>query len=130
MLIPENPSLDIDDKDGEGPENINIDDPNPCAWYAVGLHYFDDQGLGPSFATVRIFINGQRRFEKINVHLEVGGVASGDFWEVALIHWDGSTARVFDRAERFTGDSWIGARPMVPQSIQDIINQAVPACAE
>lgn len=128
--LPENPSLDIDDRDGEGPENVNLDDPNPCSWYAIGVHYFDDKGLEDSFATIRVFINGQRRFEKFNIPFLLGGVSSGDFWYVGLIHWDGSTGRVFEVAEKYSGDSWVGLTPTVPQQYLDFINDNVAACAE
>lgn len=126
---PENPSLDRDDTDGEGPENVNLDDPNPCTWYAVGAHYFDDKGFEESFATVRVYINGQKRFEKINIPLELGSMATGDFWVVAYIHWDGSTARVFDAAERYFSGEWIGTQPTVPQQFVDVIEANVSACA-
>lgn len=126
---PENPSLDRDDTDGEGPENVNLDDPNPCAWYAVGVHYFDDKGFEESYATVRIYINGQKRFEKVNIPLEVGSMATGDFWLVAYIHWDGSIARIFDAGERYFNGEWIGMKPSVPQPFADVIASSVPACA-
>ena len=121
-LAPETPSLDRDDTDGEGPENVNLDDPNACGLYAVGIHYFDDNGFGTSYATIRIFVNGQRRFQKINVPVELGGTSSGDFWYVALLHWDGSTARIFDIDERFYGGDWVGMTPTIPAPYQAAID--------
>ena len=73
----EHPTLDIDDRDGEGPENVNLDDPNPCSWYAVGVHYFDDYGFDTSYGTVRIYVEGKRRFEAVNLPFELGGVLYG-----------------------------------------------------
>lgn len=121
-LAPETPSLDRDDRDGEGPENVNLDDPNTCGLYAVGIHYFDDNGFGTSYATIRIFVNGQRRFQKINIPVELGGTSSGDFWYVALIYWDGSTAYIFDVDERFYGGDWVGMTPTIPAQFQSAID--------
>lgn len=80
---PESPSLDIDDTDGVGPENIQMNDPANCQWYAIGVHYYR-QVFGTAYATVRIYIDGGLVFEKLNVPLQRGG----QFWDVARIHWD------------------------------------------
>jgi hypothetical protein len=80
---PESPSLDIDDINGAGPENIQMNDPAPCQWYAVGVHYYK-QVYGTAYATVRIYINGNVVYEKLNQPL----TRNGQFWDVARIHWD------------------------------------------
>ena len=85
---PENPSLDIDDTNGAGPENIQMDDPQDCQWYAVGVHYYE-QTFGTAYATVRIYINGNLVFEKLNERLQ----RQGEFLDVARIHWP--TGQVF-----------------------------------
>jgi hypothetical protein len=79
---PESPSLDIDDRNGAGPENIQMDDPVDCQWYAVGVHYYRQQ-FGTAYATLRIYINEKLVFEKRNKPLRQGG----QFWDVARIHW-------------------------------------------
>lgn len=81
----DNPSLDIDDTDGAGPENINLNNPpntgaNP---YKVGVYYFDDHGYGESYATVRIFIRGSLKKAYKNKFMAGTGV----FWHVADISW-------------------------------------------
>ncbi len=86
---PESPSLDIDDRDGGGPENIQMDDPANCEWYAVGVHYYR-QIFGTAYVTVRIYIDAQLVYENINKPLS----RTGQFWDVARIHWD--TGRVYD----------------------------------
>ncbi len=96
---PENPSLDIDDTDGRGPENIQMDNPTDCQWYAVGVHYYQ-QKFGTAYATVRIYINEDLVFEKLSTPLEQGD----QFWDVARIHWP--TGRVY-------GVSEIGPAPPV-----------------
>ena len=80
---PEDPSLDIDITDGLGPENITMRTPADCQWYAVGVHYYDEV-FGTAYATVRIYINGDLRFERPYYPLQ----NSNNFWDVARIHWD------------------------------------------
>ena len=61
-----NPTLDIDDTDGYGPENITVDRNPAPGTYTVGAHYFCDRSLGMGGApgsgatdgTVRIFCDG------------------------------------------------------------------------
>jgi hypothetical protein len=92
---PEQPSLDIDDTNGGGPENINMDDPVPCTWYAVGVHYWRQQ-FGTAYTTVRIFIEGGLRYESPNKPLRT----TGEWWDVARIHWP--TGEVFEVDELLT----------------------------
>jgi hypothetical protein len=97
----DNPSLDIDDTNGAGPENINLNNPEDTdglgAPYRVGVHYFRDsvdefggvETWGFSDATVRVYIHGElvseltRRLEHTN-----------DFWEAVHIDWNESEQEV------------------------------------
>ncbi len=86
-----NPSLDIDDTNGAGPENINLDAPDftGSGSYRVGVHYFTDGGFGPSDATVRVYLFGVIEGEwtrRLN--------RTGNFWEVAGIIWTQNDKRV------------------------------------
>lgn len=81
------PSLDIDDLCGYGPENINIDLAVP-GQYLVGVDYFGAgcfSGDGPTTVgnTLRIYLYGQLQAEFYR-ELE-----NGDWWEPAIIHWPG-----------------------------------------
>lgn len=76
------PSLDRDDTDGDGPENLNFVYPEDGVRYCVGVHYWDDHGLGTSFATVRIYVYGVLRYEQSDVALDVN-----DLWEVTCFGW-------------------------------------------
>ena len=52
--------LDIDDTNGLGPENINIDTPEPGV-YRIYVHYYGDwnlTGTSPTRETIRIYLNG------------------------------------------------------------------------
>lgn len=78
----DDPSLDIDDVDGWGPENINLNNPEPNTTYDVGIHYFSDHGYSVSYATVRIFIGGVMRAEYRRQRL-----LDQEFWHVATVTW-------------------------------------------
>lgn len=84
---PEDPSLDIDIRDGMGPENITMRNPDGCQWYAVGVHYYQER-FGTAYATVRIYIQGALRYERPYFPLE----NTDNFWDVARIHWDSATS--------------------------------------
>ena len=52
------PRLDVDDRNGYGPENITIDAlPGPGA-YSIFVHYWSDHGNGGTNVTATIFENG------------------------------------------------------------------------
>lgn len=78
----DNPRLDIDDVDGYGPENINLDKPIDGHTYRVYVHYFSDDGLGPTNATVRIYLNGTLQYEGIKLLS-----ATDKVWDVATVEW-------------------------------------------
>ena len=89
------PSLDIDDTNGAGPENTRIESPESRPEpYRIGVHYYRDAnfGGGRSFgfsdATVRVFFGGRlageytRRLDR-----------TGDFWEVTDVFWSPDAPR-------------------------------------
>lgn len=82
-----NPNLDRDDTDGLGPENLNLRNPQIFqngACYRVGVHYFDDHGFGASYATVKVYVNGQLVWQNPNpVRMD-----GHDLWDVAEICWN------------------------------------------
>lgn len=53
----DDPSLDLDDREGYGPENINIDAPADGT-YAIKVHYFTDNGDTTTTATVKVYLYG------------------------------------------------------------------------
>lgn len=92
----DDPSLDLDDMDGAGPENLNLAAPagssaDPIA-YAIGVHYWNDHGYGKSIATVRLYTAGTLAFEVTQVLQPL------DMWYVAKLHWPntltGGTAKL------------------------------------
>jgi hypothetical protein len=81
-MLDDDPSLDRDDTDGAGPENVNLNLPEEGMEYRVGVHYWNDHGWGPSKATVRVYIMSVLVFEISDVEL-----VHHDMWYVATVHW-------------------------------------------
>lgn len=52
----DDPSLDLDDLSGYGPENININEPGNGE-YPIRVHYFRENGAGATTVTVRVYFN-------------------------------------------------------------------------
>ena len=77
----DDPSLDLDDRAGFGPENMNVDEPG-TGRYDVRVHYFAGQGDDISTATVRVYLNGELEFTASQ------NLAHNDLWEAARINWD------------------------------------------
>jgi hypothetical protein len=108
---PESPSLDRDDTDGAGPENIQMDNPQDCQWYAIGVHYYD-QSFGTAYATIRVYINEELAFVQKYKPLTLGG----QFWDVARIHWD--SGRVYS-ADTLSPSPPKGEEPAVTTSMEN-----------
>ena len=96
----DDPRMDIDDTEGHGPENINIDRPVEGNTYRVGVHYYDQARWGDSDAYVSVFCGDISINPVITygpVTLRNGGAQNGDFWRVADVRWDGALGcTVFD----------------------------------
>ena len=93
----DDPTLDIDDINGAGPENINLLLPDNTADagspYRVGVHYYSSRerltgsDYGPSTATLRVFIRGMLAGEYPGIELPT----QDTFCEVADIDWPSGT---------------------------------------
>jgi len=79
------PSLDVDDTNGYGPENIVLVAPPFEGTYQYKVHYWSDNGYGPSTATVKIWINGVKVFQGDRT------LSSGQVWDCACISWPSGT---------------------------------------
>jgi len=89
----DDPSLDIDDTDGQGPENVNHDNPGTGKTYAIGVHYYADNGFGSSYATLRIYIQGVVQYEVRDKFLEKEDI----FWDVGAVVWPSKQIIAKDR---------------------------------
>jgi hypothetical protein len=97
----DDPVLDVDDVNGFGPENINIDSPEDGQAYMVGVHYFRDAaggegGLRSTIATIRIYVWERLVYEEIAL-LE----ADEAWWQAATIEWNSGNVDDGD-AQMFT----------------------------
>jgi len=76
----DDPSLDLDDVTGFGPENINIQNPADGG-YDMYVHYFRDSGAGAVTATVRVYLDGGVAFERSQI------LAYDERWFVGTVRW-------------------------------------------
>ena len=95
----DDPNLTLDDTDGFGPEDLNLGQPegtvaDPMA-YAVGVHYWADQGAGATLASLSLYSQGGLALQFSGVKLE-----PLDMWYVGRLNWpnliSGGTKKVFD----------------------------------
>lgn len=95
----DDPRLDIDDRGGFGPENINVLAPADGR-YPVMVHYFDENGDGESTATLRYYLNGVLELEQSQV------MSNDQVWQAGIIRWpEGLVAEQsepLEKAERRT----------------------------
>ncbi len=76
----DDPSLDLDDVTGYGPENINLNAPADGN-YDMHVHYFRDNGAGAVVATVRVYLDGGVAYEVSEV------MEYDDRWFVGTVMW-------------------------------------------
>lgn len=87
--IKDDPTLDRDDTDGAGPENLNLDVPKTGRVYTIGVHYWNDHGFGDSDPTVKVFIYGELK-ATFTLSKSCGTIMhKKDMWTVATIKWRG-----------------------------------------
>ncbi len=88
---PDDCFLDRDDIDGLGPEIVNLTETAPGD-YQIWVHYFQDNRVGPTNATVDVYIGGQQvgSFTRPNMNCN-------DMWFVGTISWNG-TSGTFNQA--------------------------------
>ncbi len=79
--ITDDPTLDIDDTDGAGPENLSLWTAQTGEAYGIGVHYWADHGFGDATATLRVWIQGAPVFEATQT------LSPGDLWNVLRIEW-------------------------------------------
>lgn len=76
----DDPRLDLDDRTGYGPENINIDAPADGE-YDIYAHYFMDNGGGGSTVTIKVYL------DRVAVYTGSMVLAHNEVWHVGSIHW-------------------------------------------
>ena len=103
----DNPSVEFDDDDGSGPEEIVLQEPENTdelgAQYRVGIHYFRaslslfaNPRDYPSTVTVTVYFRGEEVYRAVEVMN-----ATSDFWEPVSISWTEDNQAVMEVNERF-----------------------------
>ena len=83
-----NPSLDQDVTTGYGPEYVVLQSPPFNGVYQYKVYYYDDNGHGPSTATVKIWINDELVFQGNKT------LSDEQWWDCACISWSSGTGTV------------------------------------
>jgi len=80
----DDPRLDLDDKDGWGPENINLTKPELGVLYAIGVYQYNENGFGPSTPRIRVYLDGA-----VSPVVDKLGptMTTGSMWCVGLVQW-------------------------------------------
>ena len=86
--IDDDPHLLLESTAGQAPELIHLAIPENVT-YRVGVAYWDHYGFGPSYVTVRVYVDAQLVFEVADVML-----THHDMWEVATIEWPSGKVHV------------------------------------
>lgn len=107
-------SLDLDDKNGAGPENVNLKEPALGTAYRVGVHYWKENDMGPADVTLRFFVKGD-----LVAELTLPGLHQGELWDAATVEWDGETATVSPLKTTEGDDRVIPDYPLPPQLPSD-----------
>ncbi len=81
--VADNPSVERDDADGEGPENLSVKVPETNTWYTIGAYTWSDGKFGASLPRIRIFIDKELVFDKTGPALN-----TGDMWCAAQVSYD------------------------------------------
>jgi hypothetical protein len=98
--ILDNPSLDIDDTNGAGPENVNLNEPEEGVTYEIGaIYYRAESSFGSdmatpglehlSYVTVRVYVKGELLGEFTDKELQ----HLNDLWSVTKIEWCADISR-------------------------------------
>jgi len=100
----DDPRLDIDDLDGLGPENVNLDAPFNQNPYVIAVHYWCDKpgpmyngnARGTTTATLRVYIDGilRRTWSRL--------LSPRERWYVGDIGWNNATTPAYTITNRDT----------------------------
>ncbi len=106
-------TLDFDDTDGFGPENITTTSAQPGT-YSIRVHYYDDnddEGANPSGCTVVVRLNEGTTEETVTTYS--GTVyETGDDWSVATITIDGTGKALWHDGSQKLGYVDPGSMPL------------------
>ncbi len=78
----DDPSLDRDDTDGGGPENLNLALPADGSKYLIGAHFWNDFGFGEVDATIKVF-----HYADLIYEATLPSMQPRDMWWIGEIVW-------------------------------------------
>lgn len=79
----DDPNVDLDDTNGQGPENISMAWPLENEKYWIGVYYWSDGGYGASTPRLRIYLDKVLVVDKLGPKLN-----KGDMWCAGQVKWD------------------------------------------
>jgi hypothetical protein len=79
----DDPNVDLDDTNGQGPENISMAWPTEKQSYSIGVYYWSDAGKGPSTPRIRVYLDKVLVFDKLGPALN-----KKDMWCVGNVQWN------------------------------------------
>jgi hypothetical protein len=83
----DDPSLDIDDKNGFGPEHINLSEPIDGHSYHIYVHYYDDGGNGASTAEFKLYVYGALVYDGTKLLTQTYKT-----WDAGTLLWQGTNS--------------------------------------
>ncbi len=97
----DNPSLDVDDTDGRGPEHITMNTAVPGR-YLLYVHYYNDHGVtAHTYSRLAVSVNNApiRYFGPQELINNVSDPDHGDFWQVCYIDYPSGTITPINQVE-------------------------------
>jgi len=79
----DDPHVDLDDTNGQGPENISVAWPLENEKYWIGVYYWSDGGYGTSTPRLRIYLDKMLVVDKLGPKLN-----KGDMWCAGQVKWN------------------------------------------
>ena len=103
----DNPRLDVDDTDGWGPENINIEQPELNVRYRIGVHNYRNQNGSPAKVQVRVYCLGVVQAELGPLELNTGQPPipdNNDVWIIGDVIFSGNSRAKLTSSLAMMGD--------------------------
>lgn len=93
-----NPALTLDDDDGYGPELLSLEEAEPGDTnYRVVVHYYSDDGVGDTNASIQVHVNGSIAYEDT-----ANLTQTGRTWEVLEVSLPSGSYQVLDNFYDYT----------------------------
>jgi hypothetical protein len=107
------PHLLVDNGYGSGPEVFGYTYPEADTCYRVGVHYYHDDGFGPTYPTVRVFVDGAAPIYEETLSV---GMKLFSMWDVGKVCCSKKEFQEHTKAPQYTDPVVIEnyGRPPIP----------------